>query len=200
MQGKTLAEIAELLGFSGPSGVSYALKQARKELREAAPVEDLEMLRSIHFMRYEEMLSRWYPLALGGVRDGERIPPDRRAARMVLQILADERELMGLDVDVDEVMASASPDVGPPYGEGDGAPILEVEFDRERWEAELRRRAAGVSDDLVAVDHQPPSGYIAPRPGEVDDESEEITFEPNSVDPVTGEPIWDIRAAIKRRD
>jgi len=52
-------------------------------------------------------------------------------------------------------------------------------------------------NEPISVEGQPPAGYSAPRPGAVDDEPETVEMEPNSVDPVTGEPTFDPRVALK---
>lgn len=196
-EGKTLAEIADVLGWSRPSGVSYALKMARKELREAAPVEDLEMLRRINYARYEELFSRIYPLALGGIRDGVRIPPSAKHSRLALRIIADENALMGLNVGPEEVMAWTPQGMTEPGAGEDAGAVIVVDFDMEAYDAALRRAAGEANDRLVAVDDQPPAGYIAPRPSDDADEPEEMVFEPNSFDIVTGRPIFDPRVALK---
>ena len=197
LEGKTLQAIADELGWSGPSGAAYAVKMARRELREAAPVEDLEGNRRMHLLRLEEMFSRVYPLAVGGVRDGVRIPPSLKHSREARRIMADMNALMGLNVRPEEAEASASQGIAQP-GAGDypGA-VMVVDFDMPAYEEAKRRAARQASDVRVAVDDQPPAGYIAPRPSDDDIEPEEMVFEPNSFDIVTGQPIYDPRAASK---
>ncbi len=195
-EGKTLQEIADQLGWSSPSGVSYALKVARKELSEAGPVEDLLELRRIHYARLEELFSRVYPLALGGIRDGKRVPPDPKYVRLALRIMADENELLGLNVTPDEGIEQAPPNPSGGYVGREGRPVLVVDFDQQGYEAAKRRRAQPGRDELVAVDDQPPAGYIAPRPDDRGDEPEELDLAPNSVDPRTGQPVHDPRAEL----
>jgi hypothetical protein len=196
-EGKTLTEIADELGWSAPSGVSYALKVARKELREAAPVEDLKELRRLHFARFEEMFSRAYPLAVGGMRDGKQVPPSPKYMRLALRILADETELMGLKVDPDEVLEAASQGITQPGAGNDAAPVMVVDFDKQQFEAARRRSGRLARDEPIFVDDQPPAGYIAPRPG-ANGAPEDVALEPNSVDPRTGQRVFDPRVAVRR--
>lgn len=194
-EGKTLQEIADELGWSSPSGVSYALKRARKELNEVAPVENAQELRRINNERLDALLVRAWPLAVGyTTKEGVRVPPDRKWIGVVQRIIDDKNKLMGV-YDL------------PPAGGHDGSasqpfaaepagpePILTLYFDEERRQAAMAQSA---HNEPISVDDQPPAGYIAPRPGDVDDEPETVEMEPNSVDPVTGEPIFDPRAALK---
>lgn len=196
-EGKTLTEIADELGWSGPSGVSYALKRARKEPREAAPVEDLEELRNIQYARLEEMFSRAYPLALGGRRNGELVPPDPKYLKIARQILADETELLGLNVDPAEVFAEAALRPTQPSVAGGAEPVIVVDFDEQRYR-EAMRRSTAPTPDLSIGDDQPPAGRIAARPGDSHTEPENTELAPNSTDPVTGQPVFDPRVALKR--
>lgn len=198
LEGKTLQTIADELGWSGPSGASYALKMARRELREASPVEDLPMLRRLYLLRLEEMLSRVFPLALGGTnRNGEHIPPSLKHAREARRIMADMNKLMGLNVRPEEAAALVSQGMAQPgVGDYPGA-VMVVDFDGPAYEEAMRRKARQASDERVFVDDQPPAGRIAPRLSDDATEPEEMVFEPNSVDIVRGQTIYDPRVAPK---
>ena len=193
-----MQEIADELGWSSPSGVAYALKIARREFREIGPVEDREELRRLQFERYEMLLSRYWPLALGGVSNGERVPPSIKHERVVRGIMAAVNELMGLNMSPEEAFERELPAVSVPAASDDEKPVMVIDFDNEGWKAAKRRSAQSARDELIAVDDQPPAGRIAPRPSDDVLGYENSGLEPNSIDPVTGEPIFDPRVAIKR--
>ena len=99
LQGWTLDQIANELGWSGPSGVSYALKQARKELNEVFPVTNAEELRQLNYWRLEALPQEVWPHAVGETVDGIPVPPDAKSLRLALRILDEENKLMGLNVE-----------------------------------------------------------------------------------------------------
>lgn len=90
-------DIAQELGMS-PSGTTELIQRAlayRAE-REGPAVEQA---RTIHQMRLEKMLQRWYPRAVGDWYDEEtgrsQHPPDYRAADMTLKILGQLADIQG---------------------------------------------------------------------------------------------------------
>lgn len=193
-----MQEIADELGWSSPGGVSYALKIARKEFREIGPVEDVEELRRLQLERYDALLVQYYPRALGGYRNGELVQPSIKHARIALRIMGEINEVAGVNMSPDEAFECASQAVAEPAVSGDRRPVMLVDFDKNRYEEALRRSAESARDELVAVDDQPPAGRIAPRPSDDVVGAENGGLEPNSIDPRTGEPIFDPRVALKR--
>ena len=203
-EGRSFAEIARELGWSGPSGASYAVSQARKELHASGPLENADEIRALNYERLNALLASVMPRALGGIKDGQHVPPDLKYARQTLRIIAEITDLMGAralptqhapDASRTTVQRYKSAETGP-------APILDIEFDKELFEAARRKNAAGGQHKPISV-KQPPAGYIAPRPTDTDTELElelelePVVMEPNSVNPVTGEPVFDPRVAIK---
>jgi hypothetical protein len=198
-EGRSFAEIARELGWSGPSGASYAVSRARKELHASGPLENADEIRALNYERLNALLASVMPRALGGIKDGQHIPPDLKYARQTLRIIAEITDLMGAralpeqrapDASRTTVQRYTSAETGP-------APILDIKFDKELFEAARRKNAAGGQHKPISVDQQPPAGYIAPRPTDTDTEIEPVVMEPNSVDPVTGVPVFDPRVAIK---
>lgn len=193
-EGKTFQEIADELGWSGPSGAYHAIKKAREELRESGPVEDAEELRRLNNERLDALLRRAWPLAVGYTKDGVEISPDRKWMGVVQRILNDKAKLTGV---YDLPPAEAHDGLGSPASAAEpagSAPILVADIDEERYQAAMARSA---QNEPVLVDDQPPAGHIAPRPGDADDEPDTVEMEPNSVDGDTGQSVVDPRAMIK---
>lgn len=95
--GLTHQEIAHDLGISR-SGATMLIQRAlayRAE-REGPAVEEA---RTIHTMRLEKLLVRWYPRAVGDWYDEEtgksQHEPDYRAAEMTLKILSQMADIQG---------------------------------------------------------------------------------------------------------
>lgn len=194
LEGKPLQEIADELGWSSPSGVSYALKRARKDLEEAGPVENAEELRQLNFWRLEKLLSIAFPPALGIGNDGKRQQPDLKSQDLVRRIIHDENRLMGVyDLPPSEGYDGSSRQASVTVPDWPDA-ILVTDIDEERFRAAMARSGR---KEPVSVDDQPPAGYIAPRFDPVDDAPDSEADEPDSVDSDPPPPVRDPRTVFK---
>ena len=193
-EGWTLEKIADELGWAGPSGVSYALKQARKEVNEAFPIENAAELRQLQYARLEELFRAVWPQAIGETVNGKPVPPELKSMRTALRILDAESKLMGIY------------DLPPAEGHDDSADhatateedwpdaILVIDIDQERYQAAMTQSAR---NEPISVDDQSPAGYIAPRPDPVHDEPDGEVDEPDIVDSGPPPPVRDPRTVIK---
>jgi hypothetical protein len=197
--GATFEAIAQELGWSGPSGAHYAVKKARQELNAAAPIENAEELRSVHYARLNELLSRVWPSAMGGTIDGRYIPPNIKSVREARLIVAQITDLMGVKALPEErsVGASWQTNQGGTFGPGESGPVLYGYWDEEKVLADMGKKRTGTFNERWNIEEKPPAGYIAPRHRGVGSEVEDEMPEPNSVDERTGEPIFDPRVALE---
>lgn len=194
LEGKTFSEIADELGWSGPSGAAYAVRKAREELNASGPIENAEEIRYLSYWRLEALFQRIWPHAVGGWRDGEYVPPDLKSMKLALRIISDEIKLTGVDrLPLAEPYGGSASGVAEDEEDWPDA-ILVAEIDEERFRAAMARSAR---NEPIPVDDQPPAGYIAPRPDPVDDAPDNELDEPDSVDGSPPPPLRDPRTVFK---
>jgi hypothetical protein len=195
--GATFEAIAQELGWSGPSGAHYAVRKAREELNAAAPLENGEELRSLNYARLNMLLSRVWPLAMGGTIGGRCIPPNLKYLREARQLVAQITDLMGVKAQPEESSVQAGWQIDQDCMFEGREPVLYASWDEESVLAEMRKKPSKTLNEIWGIEEKPPVGYIAPRPGDIGSDFEEKIPEPNSVDERTGEPIFDARVALK---
>lgn len=84
MAGRTLAEIAKMLGYANHAGADYAIKTALRKTLEPTAAE----FRSLALERLTKVLQVHWPAML---------QHDEKASILVLRTIKDIRELLGLD-------------------------------------------------------------------------------------------------------
>lgn len=122
LEGKTLAEIAEALGYSGPSGAAKALSAALSAVI-AGPVEEL---RAVENARYDVALAGLWP----EVKDG-----DVDSVNAFVKLSARRCKLLGLDAPTK--IAPVTPDGTGPYRPEPMSPDEAVNAYREAIERAL---------------------------------------------------------------
>jgi hypothetical protein len=177
-------DIARELGYANAKGASRAVQRAMdKTLNEGA-----RELRTLQYNRLNELLSRWYPRALGGRRaaldefgkpvidptTGQPLmidhPPDLNASKEVRAIIAQLDELMGTGVGKTVTMkGNVQHDVSGEVTHTQEQGVIVVDFDGDAWQAALRRATqAGITEGMgdgsetSKFEQKPPTGYIAP--------------------------------------
>ena len=85
LEGASYREIADLLGYQGPSG---AFRAVERGLSKLCPVERIELLRRMELSRLDRLMRALWPKALQG---------DYGAIDRVLAIMARRAKLLGLD-------------------------------------------------------------------------------------------------------
>lgn len=197
-------DIARELGYSSAQAVGKAIKSAMESGVQEASTE----LRAMQYDRLNEMMSRWYPLAIGGRRQEidesgaahwVDVPPSLEATKMVASLMAQIDTLMGTQNErkIGTITHEVEGEVTHTHNEG----VIVVDFDKDGWKAALSRATQdglteGGGDETQKFELQPPAGYIAPAlaPGvgaqEDDDVIEGVIVE-------EGQPAFDPRQAIK---
>lgn len=176
-------DIAKELGYSSAQAVGKAIQTAMQAGVQEASTD----LRAMQYDRLNEMLSRWYPQAIGGRRqekdpDGSvrwvDVPPSLEATKMVASLMQQIDTLMGTQHEKrSTVKHEVEGEINHQHNEG----VIVVDFDKDGWKAALSRATQdgltqGHGDETAKFEQQLPAGKIAPRlaPGVQGQDDDEI--------------------------
>lgn len=150
--GCTHLEIGDALGISRSAASNMIARALAIRAEREGPT--VEAARTLHTMRLEKLLQRWYPRAVGDYLDEETgetsHAPDYRAADMTLKILGQLAEIQGT-----KKLIPVRPDTG---GENPSGGDLHVHFhhpgERQRAEADILASLATAREKQTVIEGQ----------------------------------------------
>jgi len=96
--GATYKQIATVLGLRGAGSAVQLCQRALAKRAVEFSATTLAQARALYVDRLESLYRRWLPMALGSVAQG--VPPDPKAAEIVLKVMEREARVLGLDAPV----------------------------------------------------------------------------------------------------
>jgi len=93
--GATYRQIALAMGMKGHAGAYQLCARALAKRAVQFNQTTVHQARALYLDRLGKLLARWMPLALGSPRDG--VPPDPKAADIVLRVMEREALILGLN-------------------------------------------------------------------------------------------------------